>query len=173
MNLPFGDKMFLLFTLKTFGLFLGLDRTSRSPDLKVISTDGTTRDPRVRETDGAEVVTSMTSKNLSRLEHVLEADGALVVVVLVVVREVDLGPDVRSCSSVILDELANEGIVNAFVLHLRLPLPLLFGTPDATVVVVVKVAADIKVPLEVDFAIGIVRKNILFVFSKFFVNQFC
>ena len=74
--------MFILFTLKTFGLFLGLDRTSRSPDLKVISTDGTTRDPRVRETDGANVVTSMTSKNLPRLEHKLEADGALEVVIV-------------------------------------------------------------------------------------------
>ena len=109
-------------------------------------------------------MSAMTSKNSSRRTHQFEADRTLKVFVQ---RRMNR----RIVFLVRLKQkMTDKVFVDFFVAQLALSLHSFFVVLQDDVVV--QVAADVEVPLEVNLAVRILRKDSFFV-SELFVNKFC
>jgi hypothetical protein len=136
-------------------------------------------------------MSTMTSKDSSRQTHKLKADRTFKIFFQ---RRLNR----RFFDLVGFQQMTNKVLVDFFVGKLTFPLDSFFAVfesanviifeinivvvvfeIDIVVVViifqnniVVQVAADVEVPLEVNFAVRVLRDD-LFLVSKFFVNKFC
>ncbi len=108
-------------------------------------------------------MSTVTSKNSSRQTHKLKADRAFKIFFQ---RRLNR----RFFHLVGLEQMTDEVFVDFFVVKLTFPLDFFYAIFENNIVV--QVSADVEVPLEVNFAVRILRDD-LFLVSKFFIYKSC